>query len=439
MKIKRLVAVLLSCILILSFEACERKDQAVSSLHISKHKSDHPVTISVTSTYAGTDGNAKNFQEAVERWERETGNKVNDASATSDETFKARVLADFETGSEPDVLFFFNSVDSNPFVEAELVVSIDEIRKEYPEYASNMKDSMLGVSPCDGKNYSVPVNGYWEALFVNKSVCERAGVAIPDATTTWEEFMEICQKIKDAGISPIAASLATIPHYWFEFCIYNYTGIENHRILPKSCNDMNGKSWIKGIDDIKDIYERGYFPENTLTSTDDETFQMFLEGKAAFLIDGSWKVGGIEEAVEDTDNFTVTYVPGKNKRKTTDIIGGLSSGYYITKKAWENPEKREAAVDFVTFMTGDEIVSKFAGVSVTALKNGVKVDASKLSGLKIDGYQMLKGATGMTGAVGDKIPTECRVPVFDGMPNLVTGKVSVEHAVNELLHNIYEK
>lgn len=451
---KRFLAMFLVCIMVLSMAACgnnEKPSQADGSKPPASEapgntetkapetkapETEKPaanVTLNVTTTFAGNDGNAKNFQEALKEWQNQTGNTVNDASATSDETFKARVLADFEVGAEPDVLFFFNGVDSNTFVEAGKVVAIDEIRAAYSDYASNMKDAMMGASPADGKNYSVPVNGYWEGLFVNKKVLQAAGVEIPTATTTWEEFLTICQKIKDAGYAPIAASLATIPHYWFEFSIYNHLDVTSHNVLPKTVDDKQGKAWVDGLTDIKTLYEKGFFPDNTLTGSDDDTVQMFIEGKAAFLIDGSWKVGGIEQLTDEIENFTVTYVPGKGDRKTTDIIGGLSSGYYITKKAWEDPDKREAAVSFVKFMTSDEMVSKFAQVSATALKNGVTIDESKLSSLAKDGLTMIKGATGMASAVQDQVPTECRIPVFDGMPNLVTGKVQVKDAVQQLL------
>ena len=165
---------------------------------------------------------------------------------------------------------------------------------------------------------------------------------------------------------------------------------------------------------------------------------MFIAGKAAFLIDGSWKVGGIESLTDNIDNFTVTYVPGKNDRKSTDIIGGLSSGYYITRKVWDNPEKREAAVNFVKHMTSDEMVSKFAGASATALKAGVKVDTSKMSSLAKDGLNMIAGATGMAGAVQDQVSSEARVPVFDGMPNIVSGASDVKAAVEEVLKILYK-
>lgn len=80
------------------------------------------VSLNVTTTFAGTESNVELYQETIKEWEKETGNKVEDSSGTADETFKARVISDFETGAEPDVMFYFNGNDSNPFVEAGKVV-----------------------------------------------------------------------------------------------------------------------------------------------------------------------------------------------------------------------------------------------------------------------------------------------------------------------------
>ena len=296
-----------------------------------------------------------------------------------------------------------------------------------------MKDDMLGASPVDGKNYSVPVNGYWEGLFVNKDVLKEAGVEAPTADTTWDEFMTMCETIKKAGYTPIAASLQEIPHYWFEYTIFNFQDVATHNTLPKSADDEYGKAWVNGINDIKDLYEKGYFPDNTLTASDSETFELFTSDKAAFLIDGSWKVGGIEEAVDDIDNYTVTYVPGKGNRKSTDLIGGLSSGYYITKKCWDDPEKRAAAVDFIEYMTSDEMVSKFAGSSATALKNGATVDADSMSSLANAGVELCAGATGISPAVQDSLSTAAKDPIFAGMADIVQGNTKVAAAVDEAL------
>ena len=395
------------------------------------------VKLSVTTTYAGEDTNAQNYKDAVAAWESKTGNKVDDSSATSDETFKSRITTDFETGSEPDVLFFFNGVDSNQFVEQGKVVSVDEIRKEYPDYASNMKDDMLGASPVDGKNYSIPVNGFWEGMFVNKEVLKKAGVDVPTKDTTWDEFLQMCEKIKKAGYTPIAASLLEIPHYWFEYSIYNFDSPTTHNTVPAKVDDAAGKAWVSGLEDIKSLYEKGYFPANTLTAKDDETFQLFTNDKAAFLCDGSWKVGGIESAVKDPENYTVTYVPGKGDRKSTDIIGGISMGYYITKKAWDDPEKRAAAVDFVEYMTSDEMVSKFAGTGVTALKNGT-TPADNMTALSKDAVTFSAGVIAISPAVQDNLSEAVRKPIFGEMSSIVQGKTAVKDAVQAVIDKLGE-
>ena len=168
---------------------------------------------------------------------------------------------------------------------------------------------------------------------------------------------------------------------------------------------------------------------------------MFMDGKAALLIAGSWKVGGIVNSSQsdpedpetlDADKlakFDVTYVPGQGNRKATDLIGGLSMGYYISAKAWDDPAKREAAVSFVEHMTSDEIVPLFAQHTASALKNAPKVDEAQFNPLQVKAMKMMSGATSLTGAVQDIFNGDCRVSTFDGMPEIVTGGVTAQDAV----------
>ena len=471
MKMKKVIATVLSCAMVFSLAACgsgdggstgstgsaattatETAETQKADTGDEKQPEEAPaggVELEVITTFAGNDGNAQNYKKFYQQWEAETGNKVVDMSATSDDTFKVRIVTDFETGSEPDVLFFFIGADANSFIEAGKVVSIEDIRAEYPDYASNMSDGRIPASLVDNKAYAVPVNGIWEAMFVNMEVLDAAGVAKPGADYTWEQFEADCQKIKDAGYTPIAAALGDIPHYWWEFAIFNHTTPENHLTIPESASDEIGQGWVAAMEDIKALYEAGYFPDNTLSAKDDETFAMFVDGKAAFLIDGSWKVNGIVSAcqsdpddastldAEKLSKFDVTYVPAKDSRKTTDLLGGLTMGYYITKKAWDDPAKRQAAVDFVSFMTSDDVVPVFAQHAASALKNAPEVDESVFNELQIKSLEMMAGCTSITGVVQDLFQGESRVPTFDGMPEIVTGKVSAVDAVQEGLDIYY--
>lgn len=440
---KRLLALLLVLVMALSLVACGQsaapaeESAAPSAGTENPEPAKEPVTLNVVTSYGGDDGNRKNFEAAVKSYEEETGNKVNDGSATSNEEWKAKVLTDFETGSEPDVLFFFTNADAEPFISAGKVVSIDEIRAEYPDYATNMKDSMMAVAS-DGKQYAVPSSGYWENMFVNKSVLDACGIEVPGPDYTWDQFLADCQTILDNGYTPIACSLVEVPHYWFEFAVMNNGSLDNQLEVPtvdadgKLVDDAAAQKWIAALNDLKELYELGYFPKNTLTATDAETVAMFGDGEAAFLIDGSWKVGHFVENYADTlDDYVVSYVPGKGDRSASEAIGGISMGYFITRKAWDDPAKREAAVAFVSHLTSDEVLSTFVTTEVTALVNGAK--PSGLNALQQSAADANASITGVVGAVQDTITGEAKGDLFANIQNVVTGKMTAEEAVESAI------
>lgn len=417
---KRILSVLLAVIMVVSLMALAPAAFADGALN-------------VVTSYGGDDGNRANFEAAVAAYEEAYGVKVNDGSATSNEEWKAKVLTDFETGSEPDVLFFFTNADAEPFISAGKVVSIDEIRAEYPDYASNMKDSMLAVAS-DGKNYAVPSYGFWENMFVNKAVLDACGLEVPGPDYTWDKFIEDCEVIKDNGFTPIACSLFEVPHYWFEFVVMNNGTLDNQLEVPtvgedgKLVVDATAEKWIAGLEDLKDLYERGFFPENTLTASDAETVALFGEGDAAFLIDGSWKVGYFVENHADTlENYVVSYVPAKGERTASQAIGGISMGYFITTKAWNDPAKREAAVNFVSYLTSDDVLSTFVTTEVTALANGAKPEGLNI--LQQSAADANANITGVIGAVQDTITSEAKGDLFGNVQNVVTGKMTAQEAV----------
>ena len=423
MKKNRLFALLLAAVMLLGLLAgCGDKPSGGKASSVS---------LNVVTSYGGDDGNRKNYEDAVKSYEEATGNKILDSSSSSNEEWKAKVLTDFETGTEPDVLFFFTNADAEPIIKAGKVVDIATIRAEYPDYGSNMRDSMLAAAS-DGKNYAIPSSGFWENMFVNTKVLADCGVAVPGPDYTWDQFLKDCQTIKDKGYTPIACSLFEVPHYWFEFCVMNNGTLASQLDIPASADDAAGQKWCAALNDMKDLYEKGFFPVNTLTATDPETVQLSGDGEAAFLIDGSWKVTHfVDNYPENLENFAISYVPAKGERKASEAIGGISMGYFITKKAWDDPAKREAAVKFVEHMTSDEVMSSFVTTEVTALKNGAS--PSGLNSLQESAAKANGSITGVIGAVQDTITGEAKADLFGNVQNVVTGAMTAEEAVNSAI------
>jgi raffinose/stachyose/melibiose transport system substrate-binding protein len=160
--------------------------------------------------------------------------------------------------------------------------------------------------------------------------------------------------------------------------------------------------------------------------------QLLADGDAAFLIDGSWKVGYfVQNCADHLDDFAVLYVPGKGERKATDIIGGISMGYYITRQAWEDETKRDAAIQFIEYMTSDEVLSTFVTTEVTALKNGAS--PANLNVLQQSAAEMAGGVTSIVGAVQDKLTSEARADLFANVKNIVTGGITAAEAIDSAL------
>ncbi len=282
------------------------------------------------------------------------------------------------------------------------------------------------------KNYAVPSSGFWENMFVNTKVLADCGVAVPGPDYTWDQFLKDCQTIKDKGYAPIACSLFEVPHYWFEFCVMNNGTLASQLDIPASADDAVGQKWAAGLNDIKDLYEKGFFPDNTLTATDAETVQLFGDGEAAFLIDGSWKVNYfVENCPDSLEDYAIPYVPAKGERKASEAIGGISMGYFITKKAWDDPAKRAAAVEFVKHMTSDDVMSNFVTTEVTALKNGAS--PSGLNPLQQSAADANGAITGVIGTVQDTITSEAKTDLFGNVQNVVTGAMTAEDAITSAI------
>ena len=131
------------------------------------------------------------------------------------------------------------------------------------------------------------------------------------------------------------------------------------------------------------------------------------------------------------DDFAISYVPGKGERSASEAIGGISMGYFITRKAWDDPAKREAAVEFVSQLTSDEVLSTFVTTEVTALVNGAS--PAGLNPLQQSAADANANITAIAGAVQDLLTAEARGDLFANVQNIVTGKISAEDAVAQAI------
>ncbi|MDK2807841.1 MAG: raffinose/stachyose/melibiose transport system substrate-binding protein [Clostridiales bacterium] len=387
----------------------------------------NPVTIKTVSMFGGTDPNATVYEAINEEFMKQYDYiTVEDNSQSSDEDWKASVAADFAVGNEPDVIQFFTDATASTILATDKFVSLNEILAAYPEYAKDTLDSALeAVTNPDGVRRAVPTTGYWEGLYCNKDLFDQYKVALP---TDWDSLVAAINTFKENGIIPIACSLNNVPHYWVEFLMLYAAGEESYGTVPESAP----QDWAKGLEALKTLRDMGAFPEDTDTVDDAYTGQLFKDKKAAMQLDGSWYAGGIT----DTENTVVIAFPGikDQKAKSGAMVGGISSGFYITKKAWADPDKREAAVKFVEAHTCKSAVQRYWEAGGAISKAAVQVDAiDGMTNLAISALEYTNAATSINAPTDSRLGQEPYAVIISNAVKISTGAVLAEDVLNEAL------
>lgn len=384
----------------------------------------NPVTLKTVSMFGGTDPNAPVYQEIIENFSKEYPYiTVEDNSQSSDEEWKAAVAADFSVGNEPDVLQFFTDATANTIVATDKFVTFDEIKAEYPDYAADIfPEALEAVANTDGVSRAVPTTGYWEGLFCNKDLFDQYNLELP---TDWDSLVTAIETFKANGIIPIACSLNNVPHYWVEFLLLYAAGTEGYTSVPETAP----AEWVKGLETFKTLRDLGAFPEDTDTVDDAYVGQLFKDKKAAMQLDGSWYIAGVTA----TDTTVVVPFPGieGQKAEAGAMVGGLSSGFYITKKAWEDPDKRDAAVKFVMAHTNKDAIQRYWNGNGRAACEVQKVDG--MSPLAVSGFEYSTTASSISSPTDSRIDPEAYKLIISGIVGISTGATSAEDVLNEAL------
>lgn len=383
-----------------------------------------PVTLSTVSMYGGTDPNAPNYQAVISQFMKDYSYvTIEDDSQVADQDWKTRIAADFAVGNEPDVIQYFTDANASDVLAADKFVTIDEIKAEYPDYAKDTLETALkAAANPDGVERAVPTTGYWEGLFCNKDLFDQYSLALP---TNWDNMLKAIETFKANGIVPIAVSLNNVPHYWVEFLMLSAAGPEGYAQVPATAP----KEWCDGLAMFKTLRDMGAFPEDTDTIDNDLAGELFKTKKAAMQLDGSWYAGGIT----DQDNTVVVafpVIPG-GKAQEGAMVGGISSGFYITKKAWADPDKRDAAVKFVMANTNKAAVSTYWGGNGQA---AVAVDPlDSMTPLGVSGLDYSSKATSISAPTDSRISQEAYNTLIAGIVDVSTGAKTPEELLNEVL------
>lgn len=190
----------------------------------------------------------------------------------------------------PEVVVFESGVRFKAVIESGQVLDVDKtftelgIRDCLDDGAVSLLTNLV-----DGIGlYDVPMGLNVEGFWYNKALFEKAGIAAPP--TTWDEFMDCCQKLVDAGIAPIVQGGKD---QWPMTRVLNAYVVRSVGLNAVK-DAMEGKAkftdpeYVAAAQMFADMAKKGYFIEGMNTIDPSTASAMLMSGQAAMKYDGSW-------------------------------------------------------------------------------------------------------------------------------------------------------
>ncbi|MBO1913211.1 extracellular solute-binding protein, partial [Microvirga sp. 3-52] len=113
------------------------------------------------------------------------------------------VLATRMQGNDPPSTFQVHGGEelNKSWVAADKMAPLNDLYKEN-EWMDKFPEALIDLVSNDGNIYSVPVNIHrGNVIFYNMEVFKEHGIEVP---TTLDEFFTVAEKLKDAGVTPLA-------------------------------------------------------------------------------------------------------------------------------------------------------------------------------------------------------------------------------------------
>ena len=163
----------------------------------------------------------------------------------------------------------------------------------YSKYGLNdvFPQGVLDIVSWDGHPWSVPVNIHRaNVLWYNKSVIEANGID-PDSLSTFDGWQAAAEKLKAAGIAPLALGdngpWAAV--HLFEVVLAGTLGEAKYNGLWDGTTDWAGADVTAALENFKMML--GYVNSDHAALSWDQANQLVIDGKAAMTIMGDWVDG----------------------------------------------------------------------------------------------------------------------------------------------------
>ncbi|MFQ7312047.1 MAG: ABC transporter substrate-binding protein [Sellimonas sp.] len=293
------------------------------------------------------------MEKMAEAYNKEHPNVTVKTQLTTWSEYWTKLEASATGGSAPDIITM-NVLHVEEYADAGILMDLTEAEAESDlKINENFPAPLVDGYTVDGKLYGIPKDFDTNAVFYNKEIFDKAGVAYPQDGWTFEDFRKTCEDLQAAGLGE--GVYPTAINRNSGQTTYISSVFANGGYLLSEGNEKSGWGEQATIDAVQpwlDLVLDGLSPTlQQMADTDPDA--MFQGGQLAMYFSGNYMITSYNNTLEG--KYGIAKRPTFNG-KDTDIINGLAFSVSANTK---HPEE---AKDFALWL-GSEEAQKIQGES----------------------------------------------------------------------------
>jgi raffinose/stachyose/melibiose transport system substrate-binding protein len=376
------------------------------------------IEIRFSSSWGGIDTKAEILEEIIEDFEKAYPSIKIINESISGEDYLFILKADFASGNGPDIFGLWPGSDLKRLIEEEFVADINDVVLDDRNWFQSFDQRAFSAINPDSRIYSVPFEIIYEGLFLNLDLFEKHNVKVPQ---DFDELLTAIKMFKAVNITPIAYNSTPEGSFIYQNIVASL-GSKEQTELPIQTGRIQD-NYEEAMLYMRQLYQAGAFPKNFITLDDFSRNQLFLNKDAAMIVQGSWFMSN------DLDD-SIGIIPFPIDASKKHVIYGIGNGnFHINQQTYNDPEKREAVVTFLKYLTSENSRGKFESLP------GFVTSDNAISGdyLKDLGYSLINEADELIGPPDHYINRswweEVLIYLF---PSMLEGEIEPEDIFNQL-------
>lgn len=276
------------------------------------------------------------------------------------EAFKAKLTTLLQSDAAPDIFYSWGGGVLTDQAEAGVLRDISDVVSQ--ETLDSIGTAGVDAFTRDGNLYGLAQHVSQVTIWYNKDLMAQGGVD-PSELETWEGFLGAVQKLKDAGITPLAMGGKDkwpAMFHW-AYLVVRVAGQDAFEAaVQQEGEGFEAEPFVRAGDMLAELAALEPWQEGYLAATFPDAAGVFGDGRAAMYLMGDWLYGAQKEnsasgqGLSD-DQMGIASFPQVEggAGDPTDTLGGIQ-GWLLSKNASDEDVK------FLEWYLSKPVMERFA-------------------------------------------------------------------------------